>query len=349
MTAAAQTGADAFVRLRKVRKEFGPPRMLGFGSRRTVVAVENVSFSIPAGSTFGLVGESGSGKSTIARLMLKLEQPTSGEVTVEGRDIFGQTAREAKAYRRNVQAVLQDPYGALSPRLRVRDIIGEPLAAQGASRETISEEMPRLLETVGLAKDAGERYPHQFSGGQRQRIAIARALSVHPRLLVLDEPVSALDVSIRAQILILLRSMQERLGLTYLFIGHDLAIVKYMSAVVGVMYFGRMVEIGPANELLRRPLHPYTRRLVAVASMTEPLGHHRLTGELPNPLDPPSGCHFRMRCPYATEMCVAQVPPLRDTGRQHHVACHYFEDIERGKKAETGPQLTSANAATPSS
>jgi oligopeptide/dipeptide ABC transporter ATP-binding protein len=202
--------------------------------------------------------------------------------------------------------------------------------------------VPRLLDIVGLAKNAGERYPHQFSGGQRQRVAIARALSVDPRLLVLDEPVSALDVSIRAQILILLREMQDRLGLTYLFIGHDLAIVKYVSSSVGVMYFSRMVEIGPADELLRRPLHPYTRRLVAVASMTQPLGHHRLTGELPNPLNPPTGCHFRMRCAYATERCVAEVPALRDTGLGHRVACHHFEDIENGNKAETGPILASA-------
>jgi oligopeptide/dipeptide ABC transporter ATP-binding protein len=339
--ASVQAAEIPLVDLRNVRKEFGRRRILGLGSKGTVVAVDDVSFSIPAGSTFGLVGESGSGKSTIARLMLKLERPTSGTVSVGGQDIFQQTAEQEKAYRRTVQMVLQDPYGALSPRLRVRDIIGEPLAAQGVDREQIAENIPQLLETVGLAKDAGERYPHQFSGGQRQRIAIARALSVHPRLLVLDEPVSALDVSIRAQILILLRSMQERLGLTYLFIGHDLAIVEYVSAIVGVMYFGRMVEIGLADDLLRRPLHPYTRRLVAVASMTQPLGHHRLTGELPNPLDPPSGCQFRMRCPFATATCVAQVPPLRDTGRQHRVACHYFEEIENGGKAETGPMLLS--------
>jgi len=344
MTGAApvQATSDALVDLRHVRKEFGPRRILGFGGKGTVIAVEDVSFSIQPGSTFGLVGESGSGKSTIARLLLKLERPTAGEVMVEGRDIFRHTAQEQNAYRRTVQMVLQDPYGALSPRMRVRDIVGEPLSAQGVARERIAEEMPRLLDIVGLAKDAGDRYPHQFSGGQRQRIAIARALSVNPRFLVLDEPVSALDVSIRAQILILLRTMQERMGLTYLFIGHDLAIVKYVSAFVGVMYFGRMVEIGPSDALLRRPLHPYTRRLVAVASMSQPLGHHRLTGELPNPLDPPSGCHFRMRCPYATQTCVAQVPMLRDAGRQHRVACHYFEDIESGKKAETGPILMSA-------
>ena len=340
--APAQPMPAALVNLRDLRKEFAPRRFLGLGGKGTVVAVDDVSFAIPAGSTFGLVGESGSGKSTIARMILKLERPTAGEVAVEGRDIFQQTPEEQKAYRRMVQAVLQDPYGALSPRLRVRDIIGEPLLAQGAHRERIAKEIPRLLDIVGLAKDAGERYPHQFSGGQRQRIAIARALSVDPRLLVLDEPVSALDVSIRAQILMLLRSMQERLGLTYLFIGHDLAIVKYVSAIVGVMYFGRMVEIGPADEVLRRPLHPYTQRLVAVASMNQPLGHHRLTGELPNPLDPPSGCHFRMRCPFATEKCVSDAPPLRDAGRDHRVACHYFEEIEAGRKPETGPMRMSA-------
>ena len=340
--APAQATATALVDLRAVRKEFGARRWLGVGRKAAVTAVDDVSFAIPAGSTFGLVGESGSGKTTVARLILKLERPTSGEVFVDGRNIFRQTSGEEKAYRRTVQAVLQDPYGALSPRMRVRDIIGEPLLAQGAEQKRIADEIPRLLEIVGLAKDAGERYPHQFSGGQRQRIAIARALSVDPRLLVLDEPVSALDVSIRAQILLLLRDMQERLGLTYLFIGHDLAIVEYLSTYVGVMYFSRMVEIGPADDLLRRPLHPYTGRLVAVASMNEPLGHHRLTGELPNPLDPPSGCHFRMRCPYATDMCVSQVPRLRDTGRNHRVACHHFEDIESGKKAETGPILMSA-------
>jgi oligopeptide/dipeptide ABC transporter ATP-binding protein len=333
--------SEAYVALRNVRKEFGPRRVFGLGGKGTVVAVDDVSLSIPAGSTFGLVGESGSGKTTVARLILKLEQPTSGDISVDGRDIFQQSAPERKAYRRTVQAVLQDPYGALSPRLRVRDIVGEPLLAQGASAERIEQEIPRLLDLVGLPKDAGERYPHQFSGGQRQRIAIARALSVNPRFLVLDEPVSALDVSIRAQILILLRAMQQELGLTYLFIGHDLAIVKYLSTFVGVMYFGRIVEIGPADALLRRPLHPYTRRLVAVASMNQPLGHHRLSGELPNPLDPPSGCHFRMRCPYATAICVEQAPPLRDGGTQR-VACHHFEDIEGGRKAETGPMLTSA-------
>jgi oligopeptide/dipeptide ABC transporter ATP-binding protein len=327
----------AFVELRGVRKEFTRQGALGFGRKSTVVAVDDVSFSIRAGSTFGLVGESGSGKSTVARLILKLERPTAGKISVDGGNIFAQSRHEQRAYRRTAQMVLQDPYGALSPRLRVREIVSEPLRAQGARREQIDKEVPRLLDVVGLPKEAGERYPHQFSGGQRQRIAVARALSVNPRFLVLDEPVSALDVSIRAQILILLRSMQEQFGLTYLFIGHDLAIVHYLSDVVGVMYFGRMVEIGPAQSILRRPLHPYSRRLVAVASMREPLGHYRLSGELPNPLNPPSGCYFRTRCPYATQICVTAAPPLRDSNQDHRVACHHFEEIESGRKAETGP------------
>jgi peptide/nickel transport system ATP-binding protein len=337
---AAQTdraSGEPLVQLRAVRKEFGPRRVFGLGGKGTVIAVDDVSLQIAAGSTFGLVGESGSGKTTVARLLLKLEKPTAGRVIVDGREIFAQSAAEEKAYRRTTQAVLQDPYGALSPRLRVRDIIGEPLAAQGTAKQHVAAAVPRLLEVVGLPKDAAERYPHQFSGGQRQRIAIARALSVDPRLLVLDEPVSALDVSIRAQILTLLRSMQDKLGLTYLFIGHDLAIVRYVSAMIGVMYFGRMVEIGSADELLRRPLHPYTQRLVAVASMKQPLGHHRLTGEMPNPLAPPSGCHFRMRCPFATERCVAEVPTLQEAAPTHQVACHHFEEIRAGRKTETGP------------
>jgi len=328
---------DTLVALRGVRKEFPARRVSPFGARRKVVAVDDVGFEIRAGSTFGLVGESGSGKSTIARMILKLERPDAGEVSFDGRGLWRQTATQEQTYRRTVQAVLQDPYGALSPRLRVKDIIGEPLAAQRADRTTIDSAVARLLDTVGLGKDAGNRYPHQFSGGQRQRIAIARALSVEPRLLVLDEPVSALDVSIRAQILMLLREMQERLGLTYLFVGHDLAIVRYVSAVVGVMYFGRMVEIGPADDVLRHPRHPYTQRLVSIASMRQPLGHERLTGELPDPLAPPSGCQFRMRCPFATDRCVAEVPALRESGTQHRVACHYFAEIEAGSKAATGP------------
>ena len=314
---------DSLVSLSGLRKEFPARRVSAFGARRKVVAVDDVGFEIRAGSTFGLVGESGSGKSTVAKMILKLERPDSGEVTFDGRGLWQQTPSQERDYRRNVQAVLQDPYGALSPRLKVRDIVAEPLSAQGKERTEIDATVSRLLDTVGLGKDAGNRYPHQFSGGQRQRIAIARALSVEPRLLVLDEPVSALDVSIRAQILMLLREMQERLGLTYLFVGHDLAIVRYVSVVVGVMYFGRMVEIGPADDVLRHPQHPYTERLVSIASMRQALGTERLTGELPHPLAPPSGCHFRTRCPYATQRCIDEAPPLRESRSGHRVACHY--------------------------
>ncbi len=328
---------DILVRAERLRKTYRVDRGAWRRSSRLVAAVDEVSFAIPAGTTFGLVGESGSGKTTVAKMLLKLERPTGGQLLVAGADVFQQTSEQERAYRRTVQIVLQDPYGALSPRLRVRDIVGEPLQAQGRSRETIQDTIQRLFDLVGLPRDSGDRYPHQFSGGQRQRIAIARALSVDPRLLVLDEPVSALDVSIRAQILLLLREMQTRLGLTYLFIGHDLAVVRYLSDMVGVMYFGRMVEIGRAERVLQRPLHPYTRRLVAVASMTQPLGHHRLIGELPDPLHPPSGCQYRTRCPFATAECAAAVPALQVTDDQHQVACHHFEDIEKGRKAETGP------------
>jgi len=321
--------AMPLVRVRGLTKQFHARGLGLFATTRPVVAVDDVSFDIPAGTTFGLVGESGSGKTTVAKMMLKLEKPSSGAIEIAGRDIAAHDASERAAYRRMVQAVLQDPYGALSPRLRVRDIVGEPMRAQGETQAAIDDAVPRLLESVGLAREAGARYPHQFSGGQRQRVAIARAISVNPRLLVLDEPVSALDESIRAQILNLLVEMQARLGLTYLFIGHDLAIVNHISTSVGVMYFGRMVEIGPADSVLGRPLHPYTRRLVTVASMREPFGSQRLgSGELPDPHNPPSGCHFRTRCRFADAQCAAARPALRPAGDGHQVACHHFEAIE---------------------
>ena len=334
MISSAEPALEPMVRVDGLSKSF-PVRGRGLLARAAeVLAVEDVSFTINAGSTFGLVGESGSGKSTIARILLKLEIPSAGRVLVEGRDIFRQTKSEEKAYRRLVQAVLQDPYGALSPRMRVRSIVAEPLAAQGESRGAIDAAVPRLLEAVGLPSQLGPSYPHQFSGGQRQRIAIARALSVEPRLLVLDEPVSALDVSIRAQVLALLRDMQQRMGLTYLFIGHDLAVVNYLSARVGVLYFGRVVEIGDSNDVLRRPLHPYTRRLVAIAAMREPLGRNRLQGELPDPRNRPSGCHFRTRCPLATDICAEERPPLHPFRARRLVACHH---AERAEEADVPP------------
>jgi oligopeptide/dipeptide ABC transporter ATP-binding protein len=331
------------VEARGLFKRFTLPRASLFAAPRTVIAVEDISFAIPPGTTFGVVGESGSGKTTLARMLLKLEQPDEGKFLVNGQDIFAQTPVAERAYRRLVQAVFQDPYGALSPRLRAGAIITEPLRALGVDRRAADAKAAEVLDLVGLRPDAVRRYPHEFSGGQRQRIAIARALSVDPRLLVLDEPVSALDVSVRAQVLALLREMQQRLGLTYLFIGHDLAVVRYLSDTVGVMYFGRMVETGPAREVLRRPAHPYTRRLVALAAAEAPLGVARLGGALPNPLSPPSGCHFRTRCAFADAQCAAVAPVLREIAGGHSAACHHLDAIAAGTKAETGPLLEDAS------
>ena len=306
-----------------------------FGARQQVTAVDAVSFSIDAGDSFGLVGESGSGKTTIAKMLLKLEAPTAGTLTVDGQDLGRQSAAQELAYRRTLQAVLQDPYGALSPRLKVGAIIAEPLRAHGMARADADDKVKELLALVGLRATASTDYPHQFSGGQRQRIAIARAISVNPCVLVLDEPVSALDVSVRAQILNLLRDMREKLGLTYLFIGHDLAVVRFMTRRVGVMYFGRMVETGLASRLLRTPLHPYTRRLVAIAAARPLDGQEGFAGDLPNPLDPPSGCAFRSRCPYASARCTAEVPPLRTADGDHEIACHHYEAIAAGTAARS--------------
>jgi oligopeptide/dipeptide ABC transporter ATP-binding protein len=323
-------------------KTFALPAATLFGRARSVAAAVDVSFRILRGQTFGLVGESGSGKSTVAKLLLKLETPSAGRLLVEGRDIFAQTPAEELAYRRRVQAVFQDPYGALSPRMRAGRIVTEPLRAHGMDRREAEARAPELLRLVGLSPDAARKYPHEFSGGQRQRLAIARALSVNPALLVLDEPVSALDVSVRAQVLTLLREMQQRLDLTYLFIGHDLAVVRYLSDTVGVMYFGRVVELGPARRVLRRPAHPYTRRLVALAAGDAPLGAVRLQGELPHPLAPPSGCLFRTRCPYADATCAVRLPEMRLVEAAHLVACHHHEAVAAGTKAETGPMLQEA-------
>jgi oligopeptide/dipeptide ABC transporter ATP-binding protein len=323
-------------------KAFLLPAKSLFGKPQTVSAVVDVSFRIPRGRTFGLVGESGSGKSTVAKMLLKLTTPTAGELTVEGRRIFSQTPAEELAYRRKVQAVFQDPYGSLSPRMRADRIVTEPLRAHGVPAREAEARAPELLRRVGLPPEAARKYPHEFSGGQRQRLAIARALSVDPQLLVLDEPVSALDVSVRAQVLTLLREMQQRLNLTYLFVGHDLAVVHYLSDTVGVMYFGRLVELGAARLVLRQPAHPYTRRLVALASGDTPLGAVRLQGELPNPLSPPSGCLFRTRCPYADATCAVERPQMRQVGPEHSVACHHYEAVAAGNKAETGPMLQDA-------
>ncbi|MGH7391965.1 MAG: ABC transporter ATP-binding protein [Candidatus Rokuibacteriota bacterium] len=293
-----------------------------------VRAVDGVSFGIGRGETFALVGESGCGKTTTARVILSLERPTEGAVRVLGHEITSLRGRALRAHRASVQAVFQDPWSSLDPRQRVRSIVGEPLAVNRAlPRRAIPARVAELLEQVGLAPQSADLYPHEFSGGQRQRIAIARALALNPALVVLDEPVSALDVSIRAQIMNLLRDLQRRLGLTYLLIAHDLATVRYMATTVGVMYLGRLVEEAEAEALFTRPSHPYTQALLSAALPSHPDVEREeviLAGEVPSPLDVPPGCRFHPRCPVALPQCAEVDPAEREVAPGHRVACHLY-------------------------
>jgi len=292
-----------------------------------VRAVDGVNFSIGTGKTLGVVGESGCGKTTTAKLVLRLENPTGGALLFDGQDISGLEGRDVMQYRKAVQAVFQDPFASLNPRMRVDAIIAEPLIThERLDSAEVDKRIARLIDLVGLPERSAKLFPHEFSGGQRQRIAIARSLAVSPRLVVLDEPVSALDVSIRAQILNLLRDLQAQLGLSYLFIAHDLAAVAHMSHTIAVMYLGQIVEIGDAATIATRPRHPYTQALFAAALPSHPSEQREelvLTGEVPSPLNPPPACRFHPRCPHAMPRCSTEEPALREAeGRR--VSCHLY-------------------------
>jgi len=305
-------------------------------------AVADVNFTIRAGETFGLVGESGCGKSTIGKLVVGLEKPTSGSISFEGKDLSKSSAREYRRERRNIQLMFQDSYASLDPRMRAGTLLREPLVIQGiGTREEQREKVGEMLDKVGLPRSAADRYPHEFSGGQRQRLGFARALMLNPQLIVADEPVSALDVSIQAQVLNMMKELQRDLGLTYLFISHDLGVVRYLSEKIGVMYLGKLVEVGPAEEVYLRPAHPYTRGLLDSAPVADPEAEKAkvsegVRGELPSAIHPPSGCRFRTRCPRAQAICADAEPPMTPfAGEGHLAACHFPLEIPVGAPLET--------------
>ena len=298
--------------------------------RRVLKAVDDVSFSINKGETFGLVGESGCGKTTVGRSLVRLYEPTDGKILFDGQDIAHYNEKQLVPYRRRMQMIFQDPYASLNPRMTVSSIIAEPLRKSGLSAAEQQERVRALIDLVGLKPDHLQRYPHEFSGGQRQRVGIARALASAPDFIVCDEPISALDVSIQAQVINTLETLQEQLGLSYLFVSHDLSMVRHISHSVGVMYLGCMVERAPVDELYRRMLHPYTRALMSAVPIPDPdlaaaSERIHLSGDVPTPIDPPSGCRFRARCPYATARCAEERPELCEVAPNHFVACHMVQ------------------------
>jgi oligopeptide transport system ATP-binding protein len=320
----------ALLRVEGLTKHF--PVRGGVVFRRTTAllrAVDDVSFAVASGETLGLVGESGCGKSTVGRMLLRLVEPTAGRIEFLGDDLTALSPPELRARRRDIQIIFQDPYGALNPRMNVADIIMEPLLIHGARDDATSRaRVDELLDRVGLTAQHGGRYPHEFSGGQRQRIGIARALALNPKFIVCDEPVSALDVSIQAQIVNLLQDLQAELGLAYLFIAHDLGVVKHISDRVAVMYLGKLVEIADKASLYAHPLHPYTQALIASVPIAKPRLRRRkaaLPGEIPSALDPPKGCRFHTRCPYVMPVCREVEPLLTEPAAGHRVACHLIE------------------------
>lgn len=314
------------LRVENLRKLFPVRRGLLQRVAGHVRAVDGVSFSIAAGETLCLVGESGCGKSTVGKTILRLQEPTAGQIWLGDSEVTRLDEEQMRAHRRQVQMVFQDPYSSLNPRMRAGEIIAEPLEnfgiAEGAEKD---RQVLALLEKVGLRKDAAQRFPFEFSGGQRQRLGIARALALNPRLIVADEPVSALDVSVQAQVLNLLMDLQEEFGLSYLFVSHDLAVVEHIGHRIAVMYLGRIVELAPRDRIFAQPQHPYTEALMAAAPIADPKARSArlvIEGDVPSPMNPPPGCHFHTRCPYAEARCKVDDPPLQEIAPGHVVACH---------------------------
>lgn len=317
-------------------KQYFPAGGMG-KNRKFVKAVDDVSFFVNKGETLGLVGESGCGKTTTGRSILRLYEPTGGKITFDGNvilDVENKVKVDMLPYRQKMQMVFQDPYASLDPRMTVGDIVGEAIDIHklAANKKERQDMIISMLEKVGLNSEHANRYPHEFSGGQRQRVGIARALAVNPQFIVCDEPISALDVSIQAQVVNMFEELQEQMGLTYLFIAHDLSVVKHISDRIGVMYLGKMVELADSYELVARSLHPYTKSLISAIPIADPIKARAskrivLQGDVPSPLNPPTGCRFRTRCPYADECCAQKEPEWREVEKGHYVACHHVEKI----------------------